>query len=141
MTSVWVKGSETDVDAADQLLADVRRLIGAEHSIVAPTGGAVVTDPESISVVESRWGLVVGDTASIRWRVEGDRALISVVSETNLSDIGAQEVECEDISRSSDQILMWQQWVRGSAFEGGVSLVNYRTDMGSFVRVSLEGGP
>jgi hypothetical protein len=93
--TLWHLGQVTSSDRAESIVDAFRANVEVRSAMVAPWNRRAGSDTAAIRVADSLWGVLLGERAECRWRCEGDRVSVSIVSEV---DLGAQlQLTCDGV--------------------------------------------
>ena len=139
MTTIWVLGEERLSDGMAERLDEIVGAMGEPHVLIAPSDGQVTATWNADVAARATWGLAVSAGASLRWRVEGIRALLSLVSE---EELGLALERIDRVGGTTEETQrMWLGYTRGTPFSDGLTEIRYLIDgVPSFVRYRLTGG-
>lgn len=136
MTStVWHLGARTDPDAAAAIVDAFRRVQPPVAGLVLPWDRPADVSTLDHPLAETTGGWLVGKGAECRWRVEGDRALVTVVADVELDLPGLVTADVEAVVVSAP--IEWERPDRSPS----VPVVEKRyvlTDGSLLVRLQVE---
>ncbi|MGH8897670.1 MAG: hypothetical protein ACRDZ4_11760 [Egibacteraceae bacterium] len=127
---VWHLGALGTPDDAERIVSGFRAAVPGAVALVVPATEPIPGPDEasSVLVADTLWGSLMGARAECRWRVEGARCAVSVVSEVALDglDLAAEDAETGELHR-----LVWHPGALSGLPQGATPYsVTYRLDGG-----------
>lgn len=109
---LWRFGSVAEVADAAAAVDAFRRSAGALQGAVAPWNAPVGSDLD-VPLADTRHGWLVSEEAECRWRVEGGRAVVTIISEAPVPGLACVETDVEQ--RRMEAPLSWSRDAYGTA--------------------------
>jgi hypothetical protein len=79
--TLWHLGQVMSSDQAASIVDMFRSSVEVKSAMVAPWNRRASSETAAVRVADSLWGVLLGELAECRWRCEGDRVSVSIVSE------------------------------------------------------------
>lgn len=96
-TTVYLHGTQTNPACASQIIATVRE--GGIDAALVSTWDGLSTDPAAADDLRAtRRGWLARNDAEVRWRREGDRVLVTVVSESPIDELPLQAQDVAEVT-------------------------------------------
>lgn len=127
---VWHLGMLGTPDDAERIVSGFHAAVPGVVALVVPATRAIPGPGEasSVPVAGTLWGSLMGAQAECRWRVEGTRCAVSVVSEIALAGLDLDDEAAEAGER---QPLVWHPGALAGLPQGATPYsMAYRLDGG-----------
>lgn len=127
---VWHLGVLGTPADAERIVSGFRAAVPDAVALVVPATEAIPGpgEAERIPVADTPWGSLMGAQAECRWRVEGARCAVSVVSEVALDGLDLAD---EDAQAGERQPLVWHPGALAGPPQGTTPYsMTYRLDGG-----------
>lgn len=127
---IWHLGMLGTPDDAERIVSGFRAAVPGAVALVVPATAPLPGPGEasSVPVADTLWGSLMGAHAECRWRVEGARCAVSVVSEVKLDGLALAAGDAEAGER---QRLEWHPGALAGLPQGTTPYsMTYRLDGG-----------